>query len=74
MVELAVVAKKLVEVAEVVVAFTPVKFWRVEEAVTKSPAKELAPVKALLSVKRVVEAVLSVLVTQENLPPVQRKD
>ncbi len=37
------VAKKLVEVALVVVAFTPVKFWRVVEPITKSVLSVEAP-------------------------------
>jgi hypothetical protein len=55
LVELAVVAKKLVVVAEVPVALTKVKFWRVEEPVNRRfervvrpPLNVLVPVKVLL--------------------------
>ena len=47
-------AKKLVEVAWVVVLRSPVKFWRVVEEV-----KTFDPEKVLLSLRRVEEAVLS---------------
>ena len=36
-------AKSAVEVAAVVVAFTPVKFWRVEEPEAKMVESEVAP-------------------------------
>ena len=39
----AVVAKRVVVVALVVVAFTPVKFWRVEEAVARRLAVVVRP-------------------------------
>ena len=43
MVELAVVEKKLVVVAEVPVALVKVKFWRVEEALAKNVFAVSAP-------------------------------
>ena len=46
LVVLAVVAKKLVEVAFVVVLFRPVKFWRVVEPVTKRLERVVRPLVA----------------------------
>jgi len=45
LVVLAVVAKKLVEVAEVEVELTAVKFWRVDEPLAKMLAKVPRPVE-----------------------------
>lgn len=50
------VAKRFVELAFVVVLFTPVKFCSVVEPLTRSVAKELAPVKPLLSESNVDDA------------------
>ena len=61
LVDEAVVAKVLVLVAEVVVEFEAVKFWRVEEPRTSRLAKLLLPVKALLSARRVEEAAVIVM-------------
>jgi len=56
LVEEAVVEKKLVVVAEVPVALTKVKFWRVEEAVAKTLAKVPRVVAIILA--KVGEAVV----------------
>lgn len=50
----AVVAKKLVVVAEVPVAFTKVKFWRVDEALARRLVKLPRPVAVILPVLKTV--------------------
>lgn len=54
----AVVAKKLVVVAAVPVAFWKVKFWRVEEAVAKRLLKVPKPEAVKLPVKLAVELIV----------------
>lgn len=73
LVELAVVENKLVVVAEVPVALTKVKFWRVEEAVAKILAKVPSEVEVRLvkvpvvEKKSVVVALVPVALEKENL-------
>ena len=54
----AVVAKIEVDVAFVVVELRPVKFWRVEEPLTKRFANVLSEVKLFISASRVEDAAL----------------
>ena len=56
LVELAVVAKKLVDVAFDEVELSAVKFCKVVEAVERRPLKEFAPLKVLLLARSVEEA------------------
>jgi hypothetical protein len=68
----AVVYERDVVVALVVVELIPVKFWRVVDPVARIVLKVLAPVKALLSASKVVEATTILAVPSKEIPLIVR--
>ena len=64
MVEEAVLAKKFVVVADVPVAFKKVKFWRVEEELTKRFSVERSVVEAVIALKSAAKKLVEVALVE----------